>query len=65
MFPVRSFALATFVIALGYQPIDVEYQAATPVFLFPDEAQEGQPLYMQAKATLDLLLITKRPGVAR
>jgi len=65
MFPVRSFALATFLIALSHQPIDVAYQAATPVFLFADETREGQPRYIQAKATRDLLLITKRPGVAR
>jgi hypothetical protein len=64
MFTVRSHALATFLIGVGRQPIDVEFHGALPVYLFPDTAYDDLPLYRAAKDLLDTMVERRRAVTA-
>jgi hypothetical protein len=65
MYAVRSHALATFLIGIGHQPIDVEFQGTLPVYLFPDPAFHNIALYRDAKTLLETMVERKRSGGER
>jgi hypothetical protein len=65
MYAIRSFAVATFLIGLGHEPLDVEFNGYTPVYLFRDDAHADLPRYNDAKQRLDMMIERKRPGGAR
>jgi len=58
---IRSFALATFVIARGIQPIDAVLIDGKPVFRFPPEADAATDEYHAVKQQLDTLARTAQP----
>jgi hypothetical protein len=65
MYAIRSFAVATFLIGLGHEPLDVEFSGYTPVYLFRDAARVDLPRYMDVKQQLDTMVERKRLGGAR
>jgi hypothetical protein len=65
MYSVRSHAVATFLIGIGYQPIDVEYQGLAPIFLFPDAAHDAMSLYQDAKTQLAVMAERRKRASAR
>jgi len=62
MFIVRSHAVATFIIGMGHEPLDVEFQGALPVYVFRDEAHGAMTSYNNAKLILASMVESKRPG---
>jgi hypothetical protein len=62
MFIVRSHALATFIIGRGHEPLDVEFQGMSPVYLFRDDAQAAVVSYDNAKVLLAAMVERKRPS---
>jgi hypothetical protein len=65
MYAVRSHAVATFLIGVGHQPIDVEYQGLAPVFLFPEAAHSAMSVYQDAKALLAMMADRKKPAAGQ
>ena len=65
MFIVRSHAVATFIIGMGHEPLDVEFQGASPVYIFRDEAHGAMASYNNAKLLLASMAENKRPGGSR
>jgi hypothetical protein len=61
---VRSFALATFILGRGVEPIDAALIDGRPVFRFPPEADAVMDEYSSAKARLDALARDAQPIAA-
>jgi len=64
MFIVRSHAVATFVVGMGHEPLDVEFQGVLPVYVFRDDAHGAMTSYNNAKLLLASMVEGKRPGGA-
>ena len=62
MLIVRSHAVATFIVGLGHEPLDVEFQGTLPVYLFRDEAHAAMASYNHAKLVLASMVERKKPG---
>ena len=62
MLIVRSHAVATFIVGMGYEPLDVEFQGTLPVYLFRDEAHAAMASYNHAKLVLASMVERKKPG---
>jgi hypothetical protein len=60
MFAVYSRAVATFLIGLGRQPVDVDFRAAIPVYIFADAAHADLVHYRAANERLDTMVKRKR-----
>jgi hypothetical protein len=56
MYPVRSYAVALFLIAKGFKPIGVNTQGIEPEFQFEEDAREGLEAYRVAKSHLGALV---------
>jgi hypothetical protein len=61
MFIVRSHAVATFIVGMGYEPLDVEFQGTLPVYVFRDNAHGAMTSYNNAKLVLASMVEGKRP----
>ena len=62
MLIVRSHAVATFIVGLGHEPLDVEFQGTLPVYIFRDEARGAMASYNHAKLVLASMVDRKTPG---
>ena len=62
MLIVRSHAVATFIVGLGHEPLDVEFQGTLPVYIFRDEARGAMASYNHAKLVLASMVERKKPG---
>jgi hypothetical protein len=65
MFIVRSHAVATFIVGMGYEPLDVEFQGMLPVYVFRDDAHGVLASYNNAKLLLASMVERKKPGGAK
>jgi hypothetical protein len=65
MLIVRSHAVATFIVGMGHEPLDVEFQGMLPVYLFRDDAHSAMASYNDAKLLLASMLERKNPGGSR
>jgi hypothetical protein len=57
---VRSFAVATFILGHGIEPIDAVLIDNRPVFRFPPEADDAMDQYSRTKARLEALAHSAR-----
>ena len=64
MLIVRSHAVATFIVGMGHEPLDVEFQGVLPVYVFRDDAHGAMTSYNNAKLLLASMVEGKRPGGA-
>jgi hypothetical protein len=62
MFIVRSHAVATFIVGMGHEPLDVEFQGMLPVYLFRDDVHNAMASYNNAKLLLASMVERKKPG---
>jgi hypothetical protein len=65
MFIVRSHAVAAFIVGMGHEPLDVEFQGALPVYVFRDEAHGAMTSYNDAKLLLASMVESRRSGGTR
>jgi len=65
MFIVRSHAVATFIVGMGHEPLDVEFQGTLPVYVFRDDAHGAMTSYNNAKLLLASMVESKTPGGAK
>jgi hypothetical protein len=65
MFIVRSHAVATFIVGMGHEPLDVEFQGMLPVYIFRDNAHAVMLSYNNAKLVLASMVESKKPVGAR
>jgi hypothetical protein len=65
MFIVRSHAVATFIIGMGHEPLDVEFEGMLPVYVFRDDAHGAMASYNHAKLLLAAMVERKKPGAAQ
>ena len=52
MLIVRSHAVATFIVGMGHEPLDVEFHGTLPVYVFRDDAHGAMTSYNNAKVLL-------------
>jgi hypothetical protein len=62
LFTVRSHAVATFIVGMGHEPLDVEFSGPLPVYVFRDDAYRAMTSYNNAKLLLASMVESKRPG---
>jgi hypothetical protein len=62
MFIVRSHAVATFIVGMGHEPLDVEFQGMLPVYVFRDDAHGAMTSYNNAKLLLASMVDSKKQG---
>jgi len=65
MFIVRSHAVATFIVGMGHEPLDVVFQGMAPVYLFRDDAHGAMLSYNNAKLLLASKVESKKHGGAK
>ena len=65
MFIVRSHVVATFIVGMGHEPLDVEFQGTLPVYVFRDDAHDAMTSYNNAKLLLASMVESKTPGGAK
>jgi hypothetical protein len=65
MFIVRSHAVATFLVGMGHEPLDVEFQGMLPVYIFRDDAHGVMASYNNAKLLLASMVERKQSGGTR
>jgi hypothetical protein len=65
MFIVRSHAVATFIVGMGHEPLDVEFQGTLPVYVFRDDAHGAMTSYNSAKLLLASMVESKKPGAVQ
>jgi hypothetical protein len=62
---IRSFSVAVYLIALGFEPVGVELLGDRVLYRFPVAALEGQKRYMNDRQRLDALEAAVRAGGPR
>jgi hypothetical protein len=62
MFIVRSHAVATFIVGMGHEPLDVEFQGMLPIYIFRDDAHDAMTSYNNAKLVLASMVERKKSG---
>jgi hypothetical protein len=65
MIIVRSHAVATFIVGMGHEPLDVEFQGMLPVYVFRDDAHGAMTSYNDAKLVLASMVESKKRGGAQ
>jgi len=65
MLIVRSHAVATFIVGMGHEPLDVEFQGMSPVYVFRDDAHGAMASYNNAKLLLASMVESKKSGGAK
>ena len=65
MFIVRSHAVATFMVGMGHEPLDVEFQGVAPIYLFREDAHDAMVSYNNAKLLLASMVERKKSGYTK